>query len=286
MKKIMLLMPCLMLDTNREKNIEAQKYMLEKYKGIDQFVIYDQCYEKNDILNGITYIGKQKEKQGFIKSRNELLKYFYNSDYDYAIWMDGNKTVSKTSLNDFNTLINAIKTDKVDLDVIFSTIGINISPERMEIKKRPDYFKKIYLLYKIHGYEYFHGMFMKNFKKYYDDELYISEECDVWKGLNEDVYFSILLRKLYKTYLCPTIVVNTPTSNTSTWMTNKGSYDYPTVDKPKLKEIAEEESKKHKSRLKVNYKNIYQLDRINDENLKELKPYKSRSSLQKPTIKK
>lgn len=277
MKKIMMLVPCLMLDTNREKNIEAQKYMIKKYKGIDKYVVYDQCYTKEDKLNGIKYIGNQKERQGFIKSRNELLKYFYNSDYDYAIWMDGNKTVSKTSLNDFNTLINAIKNEKVDLDVIFSTIGINISPERMELKKRPDYFKNIYLLYKIHGYEYFHGMFMKNFKKYYNDELYISDECDVWKGLNEDVYFSILLRKLYKTYLCPTIVINTPSSNSSTWMTNKGSYDYPKVDKIKLKEIAKLESKKHKNNLNTNYKNIYVLERIKDKTLEDLKPYKARS---------
>lgn len=276
MKKIMLLMPCLMLETNRQKNIEAQKYMLENYKGIDEYVIYDQCYNEEDMLKGIKYIGKQKEGQGFIKSRNELLNYFYNSDYDYAVWMDGNKTVSKTSLNDFNTLVNALKTDKIDLDVIFSTIGINISPERMELKKRHDYFKNIYLLYKIHGYEYFHGMFMKNFKKYYNDEIYISEECDVWKGLNEDVYFSILLRKLYKTYLCPTIVINTPSSNSSTWMTTKGSYDYPKVDKIKLKEIAEKESKNHKKRLDTSYKNVYQIERVQDDYLKELKPYKAK----------
>ena len=274
--KIMLLMPCLMLENNREKNIEAQKFALENYKGIDKFVIYDQCYTEKDYLQGVTYIGNTKYKEGFIKPRNELLKYFYNSDYDYAVWMDANKTVSKTALNDFNTLIDAIKNDKIELDAIFSTIGINISPERMEIKKRPDYFKYIYLLYKIRGYYYFHGMFMKNYKKYYDDEIYISDKCDVWKGLNEDVYFAILLRKIYKTYLCPTIVINTPSSNTSTWMTNKGSYDYPPVDYPILREMAEEESKKHKNRLSNKSDNVYKLDRIKDETINYLKPYKKR----------
>lgn len=277
MKKILMMIPCLMLETNREKNIEAQKYALDNYKGIDKIIIYDQCFQKDDYLEGIEYIGNQKEGQGFVKPRNELLKYFYNSDYDYAIWMDGNKTVSKTSLNDFNTLIKAIKEEEIDLDVIFSTIGINISPERMEVKKRPDYFKYIYILYKIHGYEYFHGMFMKNFKKYYDDELYMSDECDVWKGLNEDVYFAKLLRKVYNTYMCPTIVINTPSSKTSTWMTKEGSYAYPTVDHIRLKEMAEEESKKHKIRLNTDKKNVYRIKRIDDETINDLKPYKKRS---------
>lgn len=274
--KIMLLMPCLMLENNRQKNLEAQKFALENYKGIDKFVIYDQCYQKNDYLTGVTYIGNKKDKQGFITPRNDLLKYFYESDYDYAVWMDANKTVSKTALNDFNTLIDSIKNDKVDVDAIFSTIGINISSERIEVKKRPDYFKYIYLLYKMRGYYYFHGLFMKNYKKYYNDEVYISDKCDVWKGLNEDVYFAILLRKIYKTYLCPTIVINTPSSDSSTWMNGKGSYDYPPVDYPILKEMAEEESKNHKKHLDSKKENVFRLERIQDETIKDLKPYKKK----------
>lgn len=276
MKKIVMLIPCMMMETNREKNLEAQNYALENYKGIDQIVIYDQCFQDGDFIDGIEYIGHQSQGQGFIKSRNELLKWFYKSDYDYAIWMDGNKTVSKTSLNDFNTLIDAVKNEKIDLDFIFSTIGINISQERMEIKKRPDYFKYIYLLYKVRGYYWFHGLFMKNISKYYDDELYISEKCDVWEGLNEDIYFAILARKVYKTYLCPTIVINTPSSNTSTWMTKEGSYNYPKVDYDVLREIATEESKSHKIRLNGD-KNVYRLERLNDDTIKDLKPYKKRS---------
>lgn len=275
--KVMLLTPCLMLENNREHNLKAQKFALENYKGIDKFVIYDQAYKKSDYLDGYTYIGHQTERQGFVKSRNELLKYFYNSDYDYAVWMDGNKTVSKTALNDFNTVIQSIKENKIDVDVILSSLGILISPERMEIKKRPDYFSKVYLLYKKHEYRYMHGMFMKNFKKYYDDEVYISEECDNFKGIPEDEYFIDLLRCLYKTYLCPTIVVNTPSNKSSTWMNNQNGYDYPKSDKILTKEKAVEESKKHKSRLDADLSNYYKLDRIKDETLEDLKPYKTRS---------
>ena len=276
MKKICMLIPCLMLENNREKNREAQKYANDNYKGIDKFIVYDQCYEDGDYIDGFEYMANAKEPQGFIKSRNELLKYFYNSDYDYAVWIDGNKTISKTSMNDFLTLIDAVKNEKIDLDFIFSTIGINISSERMEIKKRPDYFKNVYLLYKIHGYGWFHGLFMKNIKKYYDDEIYMREDCDVWKGLNEDVYFAILVRMLYDTYLCPTIVVNTPSNKTSTWMCNKDSYDYPEIDYITLKEMALEESKNHKCRISDKRKNVYKLDRIKDDTLKDLKPYKKR----------
>lgn len=274
--KIVMLIPCLMLETNRDKNLEAQQFALDNYKGLDEIVVYDQCYKESDYLDGITYIGHQTKGKGFIEPRNKLLEWFYNSDYDYAVWMDGNKYVSKTALNDFNTVISKIKSNEIDVDFIFSTIGINISPERMEIKKRPDYFKNIYLLYKVHGYEYFHGMFMKNIKKYYQDELYMSEECDVWKGLNEDIYFSKLVRELYDTYLCPTIVINTPSSKSSTWMTNKDGYDYPTVDHPKLKEMAKEEATKHKCHIKKDKKLIYKYDRLQDETINDLKEYKSR----------
>lgn len=276
MKKICMLTPCLMLENNRKHNLKAQKYALENYKGIDKFIIYDQSYEDGDYIDGIEYIGHQKERQGFVKSRNELLKYFYNSDYDYAIWMDGNKTVSKSALNDFNSIIQAIKEDKTNVDVILSTLGIIISKERMEVKKRSDYFKNVYLLYKKHDYRYLHGMFMKNFKKYYDDEVYISEECDNFKGVPEDEYFVDLLRCLYKTYLCPTIVINAPSSKSSTWMCNAGSYDYPKSDKIKTKQMAEEEAKKHK-KIERELQNVYKLDRINDETLDDLKPYKKRS---------
>lgn len=274
--KVVMLIPCLMLDTNRDKNLEAQRYALDNYKGIDKIVIYDQCFKDSDYLDGITYIGHQKEKQGFITPRNELLKWFYNSDYDYAVWMDGNKYVSKTSLNDFNTVIDNINNNNIDVDFIFSTIGINISPERMELKKRPDYFKNIYLIYKTHGYEYFHGMFMKNLKKYYNDELYMTDECDVWKGLNEDIYFSKLVRELYDTYLCPTIIINTPSASSSTWMTGKGSYDYPPVDHPVLRVMAKVEASKHKAYKKEDKILVYKYDRLIDNTLEDLKEYKSR----------
>lgn len=274
--KIMLLMPCLMLETNRKANLKAQKYALERYKGIDKFVIYDQCYEESDYLDGYEYIGHAKEKMGFITPRNELLKYFYNSDYDYAIWMDGNKTVSETSLNDFNTLIDAVKSGIIDLDVILNTIGINISSERMEIKKRKDYFDYVYLLEKVHSYEYMHGMIMKNFGKYYDEKVYISDKCDVWKGTSEDVYFINLLRKLFVTYLAPTVVVNTPSSSTSTWMTTMGSYDYPPIDYPEIKKMVEEDSKKYKVRRLEVDKLFYRIKRLDDGDKKFLKPYKPR----------
>lgn len=60
MKKIMLLMPCLMLDTNRKKNIEAQTYMLKNYKGIDEYVVYDQCYTEKVKLKEIAEIESKK----------------------------------------------------------------------------------------------------------------------------------------------------------------------------------------------------------------------------------
>ena len=55
---------------------------------VDEFIVNDQEFMPQDYKPGFTYIGKHKERQGFVKGRNQLLEYFYNSDADYAIWMD------------------------------------------------------------------------------------------------------------------------------------------------------------------------------------------------------
>ena len=61
MAKIMALVPCLMLPNNRDIN---KKSLVSNYEllGLDQFVIYDQCFEESDfdfVLN--IFFGMKKK---------------------------------------------------------------------------------------------------------------------------------------------------------------------------------------------------------------------------------
>lgn len=280
MKTIVQITPCLMLDNNRQANFKAMKFALDNYKNIDRRVIYDQEHKKADYLAGYEYIGFQPQRQGFVKPRNELLKWFYNSDYDYAIWLDANEMVSTSSLNDLNTLIEALKNETVEANCIFTTLGIQISQERMFAKQRKDYFDSIYLVRSKKGYEWLHGCIIKNFKKYYGKEIYIDERCDPWKGTSEDIYFARLMRRLFCCQLCPTITINKPSSNTSTWMQGEGSYNYPPVNRSIVDEYIDENLHKYRGLARGAIPNVVKLQRRKDDDLRHLKPYKPRKKKQ------
>lgn len=276
MKTIVQLTPCLMLDNNREANFKAMNYALENYKNIDGYIVYDQEHKESDYIRGFTYIGHQPKRQGFVKPRNELLKWFYNSDYDYAIWIDANETISPSTLNDLNTLTTALKHEVIDSNCIFATLGIQISQERMFAKQRKDYFDSVFVIRNKKGYEWLHGCIIKNFKKYYDTEIYIDERCDPWQGTSEDVYFSRLMRRLFCCQLCPTITVNKPSNKTSTWMNNASGYSYPPIDRPIVDTYIEENMHKYQHLQRGKIPNVVRLSRLKDETLGYLKPYKAR----------
>lgn len=267
-----------MLDNNREANNFCLDLM-KQIPNISEVVVYDQCFTDSDYREGFTYIAHDKERAGFIKSRNELLKWFYKSDYDYCIWLDANSYYSKTCYNDLNTIIQNICDNNIQLPVILATLGIQISPERMAIKSQEDYRDKVYILKSEKGYLWFHGMFQKNFRKYDNQELYISEDCDVWKGLNEDVFFLTLIRRLYNVYLAPALIMTKKNSyRSSTWMSDKGSYDYPTVDMNEINKMVSNSiiENKYKSYKDITYNPVFSFERIQDDTLQYLKEFQSR----------
>ena len=88
MNKVMLMVPCLMLDTNRKRNkkcIDAARRL-----EFDKIVVCAQQFQESDKTDGVEYIGNHAEGIGFVQARNELLKFFYESDFDYAMWLDAN----------------------------------------------------------------------------------------------------------------------------------------------------------------------------------------------------
>ena len=269
----MLLTPALMLDTNRKANHKMMKSIADTFV-FDQKVVYDQEFAESDYRDGYTYIGHAPKRMGFVTPRNELLKYFYNSDFDYALWFDANSNVSGPTVNDERSSIDALRQGKIDVDCVYTTLGIIYSPERVAAKCAKDFFDVVHLLPYKTNYNWMHGMVMKNFKKYYNQELYIHPDCDPWKGTSEDIYFTRLLSKVFDCHVCPTIVVNKPNSKTSTWMTTAGSYAYPKPEYGQIDDMIRKELYKY-TVTKRGIKD-WVLPRVQDESIENLKEYKPR----------
>lgn len=239
--KIVLLVPALMLDTNRKQNNRALDWALTHYH-VDKVVINAQEFKDSDYREDprIEYI-KNEKRQGFVNARNQLLEWFYSSDYDWAVWMDANAKVSKPTLNDFVTVVEGIRKGIVTSDVVLSTLGIYLSTQRIIARKNLQHGEKVFLAPTLkRECLWMHGLFMKNFRKVYGVSPLISQQCDPRKGLSEDVYFVLLLKRLFNVKACPTIIVSKPSSATSTWMTNEGSYDYAKLLYPLLDKMVME----------------------------------------------
>lgn len=248
MNKICILTPCLMLDNTRDINKESLDY-IHKHLTPDAHVIYDQCFTEQDFYPEYTYIAHANKRMGWVAARNGLLKWFYDSDFDYAFWIDANSKVTTTTLNDVTTILNALRDNKLpEVDTIFSTLGMWNSQERQDLKQQSDYFENVHLVPAklTKNYDWMHGLIIKNFKKYYNQEFYIDERCDVMQGTAEDVYFSRLLRRMTKAYIAPTVVCTKPRSDKSCTMDNgTGKYNYPPVKYSVLDEWVEESRKTH-----------------------------------------
>lgn len=232
MAKIVGLIPCWMLPNNREANTAAIQHNV-KHLNLDHVVIYDQSFEDSDFNDQFEYVGHQPTGVGFTAARNGLLEWFYNSDYDYALWLDANEKVSTPTINDTVTVIEALRADKLDkIDVIFSTLGLWVSQDRIVAKQREDFMTHVQLIPALNNksYNWMHGLIIKNFKKYYNQPVFIDSRCDVKLGTPEDVYFARLIRRYFNAYVAPTVVITKPSSNTSTHAGDgKGRYVYPPV---------------------------------------------------------
>ena len=242
-----------MLDNTRSINKQSIDFA-HKHLAPDAHVIYDQCFRPEDFHPDYTYIAHADKRMGWVVARNSLLKWFYESDYDYAFWIDANSKVTTTTLNDVTTILDALRDNKLpQVDTIFSTLGMWNSQERQDLKQESDYFDNVHLVPAklTKNYDWMHGLIIKNFKKYYNQEFYIDERCDVLQGVPEDVYLSRLLRRKTKAFIAPTVVCSKPLSNKSCTMDNgTGKYVYPPVKYTTLDQWVEEES------LKQNYRHV------------------------------
>ena len=246
-----MLSPCLMKDNTRSINHKSINKNFDNLKP-DAYAIYDQCFEEKDFDPRFIYIAHADRRMGWVPARNGLLEWFYNSDYDYAFWIDANSTISSTAVNDVLSIFDALRQDKLpEVDTIFGTLGMWVSQERIQLKQANDYFENVHLVpaRNDRSYNWMHGLIIKNYKKYYNQEFYIDSRCDVMQGTAEDVFFSRMIRRLTKAYVAPTVVCNKPDSSKSCTMDNgKGTYEYPPIVYDVVESYIKETIDKHKHR--------------------------------------
>ncbi len=243
--KVAMISLALMQDNNRELNNKNLDYALENYQ-VDVIAILDQEFKPEDYRehDSIKYVGHVKKRGGFIHAENKLLKWFYDSDYDWAVFVDSNVKIGKSSLNDFNSIIAAIKRgDLEDIDIVESTAGQHPNMLRSEAKKLSTHNEIVRLTTIPEKYTesaWLDGMFIKNFKKYYDKEIFIDERSKPELGLSPDLYLTKVFRKVFEYRLCPTIMINVPPAHTSTWRTADTGFKYPKIDWHTLEKLVKE----------------------------------------------
>lgn len=261
--RLVLLMPMLMMDHNRKDYNKAIDYALEHY-DVDLIAINAQEFKESDYRDDpkIAYVLKYDTRQGNSRSRNQLLEWFYNSEYEWAVMMDAGDKITKTTLNDFRTVVDAVKRDIIEVDVITSTFGNNISGIRIAARAAEDHLENIKLVEQTADSEshFFQGLFMRNFNRDYGMKVYIEENLDFDKGVMNDPYFVLLLRRLFEVRQCPTIVFSVPGNNrASTWMTDQTKY--PKTQYPTIKKLVAEAPYKPLKRSK-SFRKTYILPRV------------------------
>ena len=279
MNKIVQLTPALMLDRNRKQNLECMQWSLDNY-DLDARVCYEQEFEDGDYLDGFQYISGNVKRQGFVIPRNTLLDWFYDSDYDYAMWMDGNCKIGAPCVNDLNTIFEHLRDGTLDIDYIHQTMGMYVDPYRILAKKRKDYFTHVYLLRTKEDVIQIHGAIFKNFRKYYGHKFMIDERVEPYNGVSEDVYWAHLLRLHVPFYTCPTIIASKPSNKHSTWMNEKENYDYPPLNYKRIMELANE----NLADIGVDKDggpNYIKLERVQEESINWIQPYKPKKKKKK-----
>lgn len=278
--KICGLVPCLMRDNSRKNNIKAIRYAAENY-GLEEIVVYDQCFSEDDVKNmpqNVRLIGNEREPKGFVVPRNSLFAWFYDSDYDYALLFDAHDSASRPCLNDLQTVIEALKSGKLEVNMALSTMGIHASQERIQAKQRKDFQTDVWLLRSKKGYEWLHGAILCNMRKRYGIRPLINEKCDNWSMTPEDIFFVMLMRRILsnQVQLMPTVTFSEPSFKDSSWMSKEGSFAYPEISYGELNKLVDESMVSLPEIDARRVPNAVSVPRLRNEALKDIKPYRPR----------
>lgn len=143
----------------------------------------------------ITYLAKYAEPIGAQKARNELLRYFYNSEYEYGIFSDDDAFIvpSATVKNFYKELEeNTEKFINAGIDICYSR-NMQYSPFTEADVENIENFNHNYVFYYARS-SWLCWALLRNFKKAYNKEFYQNEEIDPTQVQGyDDTDFSLTL---------------------------------------------------------------------------------------------
>lgn len=207
----------------RHKNHLEQIQNLQKC-GI-QPIVLAQEYEKDEFIEGVTYI-KSTKQPTIADARNVLLEEFYKTDLDFGIFADDDCIFyeGKESYGDswgiFDLLRNIDYDNFKEVDCFVPIVPIftpfsKFYEENKALLASNLYFEKNSLMKGIH--------FTKNLKKEYSDPIYYNNKVGFIDGTfygGEDNFFAYeLISKGYGVYRCRNIIAKE--NGKSTWAVNK-----------------------------------------------------------------
>ena len=183
-------------DTRRSAHLKQIADIKETTPNARIYILAQGYNEEDYIVDPqITYLGKYAEPIGAQRARNELLKWFYNSEYEYGIFSDDDAFIVPTpSVKNFYEELenNTEKFANARLDICYSR-NMQYSPFNEEDVEDIEFHNKHYRF----GYArsgWLCWALFRNFKKAYGKEFYQNEEIDPTKTMGyDDTDFSYTL---------------------------------------------------------------------------------------------
>lgn len=169
-----------------------------------------QCYDDTDYDSRVNKYHKYSTKLGPSGARNILLKEFYNSDENFAIFADDDCYLSSPGYgvsDEFITEFNKLSIDDLTNINCFAAILPILRPYKKTINNHTSWV--------FEGSRKINGAFLviRNFKKYYGTEYYFNEESVA----GEDMEFCLdLLNNGVRSHICSNIVAKLHNQNEST----------------------------------------------------------------------
>lgn len=194
----------------RAKRLKALSNLIINIKEITpttKIYINAQNYRDEEYVNDaqIEYLFKHEKGIGAQAARNELLKWFYESEYDYAILHDDDSFLNPTdSAKDFfGELMNyPQKFIKLPMDVCYSRNMLFHPMNETDIAKA-EFRGKVWDFIACPSSWLCWSTFI-NFKKFYNEEFYLDETLDPLTGNGfDDTEFSYRISEKYQSWTVP-----------------------------------------------------------------------------------
>ena len=177
------------------KNVhQLQLDHIRKLAPNTKIYIIAQNYHEDDYVDDPRIIYDKRKKCGNAAiARNECLKWFYGTDYNWGIFSDDDVFLRETeSARNFYYELEHYPEKFINKIDVIQTRYMMYEPIRMDDLQNAENFSKAWQLTPVTEGQ-FHNCFIKNFKKFYDKEYYCENiEAAKCEGFDDNEFFFLL----------------------------------------------------------------------------------------------